>query len=543
MSSITAITDQGSQNRPNRPWRSLHIFNLYRLIVVGVSAITFFFAPPGSTTFGQKLPDIFGTTIIIWVVLIFLSGFASRLQWPNFRIQVYALILGDIGLIALLMYASGGIISGLGTLMLVTIAAGGILVLNIMPYVFAAIAALAILSVQGYTILTSASNFQSASFTQSGLLGAGFFAVALLSHIMAQRIRASEILAEQRGEELEDLSHINELIIRHLSTGILVIDHEGIVKLINKTAGDILGATSDMTGKPLKRLSEILHEQLSMWRSTTTTDPLPFRTTPESSETLPGFTQLGGHSGQTTLISLEDTALLSHQAQQVKLASLGRLTASVAHEIRNPLSAINHASQLLAETQERKKEDERLIEIIQQQTKRLNTIVENILSLSRKQDFNPVDIDITEWLRKFKANMLLMSDISDKDIQLFLPDTRTIVNMDANHLEQVVSNLCNNGIRYSRENQSTPLLEIHCHKKQELNTVTIDIIDFGRGVNESYQSKLFEPFFTTQSTGTGLGLYIARELCELNHARLQYVESDKSGAHFRINFMPIQDNK
>ena len=136
-----------------------------------------------------------------------------------------------------------------------------------------------------------------------------------------------------------------------------------------------------------------------------------------------------------------------------------------------------------------------------------------------------------------------MSDISDKDIQLFLPDTRIIVNIDTNHLEQVVSNLCDNGIRYSRENQSTPLLEIHCYEKPALNTVTIDIIDYGRGVNANHQGKLFEPFFTTQSTGTGLGLYIARELCELNHARLHYVASDKSGAHFRINFTPIQDNE
>jgi two-component system sensor histidine kinase PilS (NtrC family) len=541
MSLVSAIT---APEEPGRPWRSLHVFNLYRLIVVGAIAVIFFLAPPGATTFGLRQPTLFGIVISLWLAFVFASGFFSRFRWPGFRIQVYSLILIDIGLITILMYYSGGITSGLGALMLITIAASGILAVNKMPYVFASIATLAVLSTQSYSLLTRPTTFQSSDFTPSGLLGAGLFALALLSHTLSQRIRTSEALAEKRGEELANLAQVNELIIQQMETGILVVDDDGNIYVMNETAKAILGSKKSITRKTLKSLSPELDKLFRLWRSSNIKNMQPFRVGRENSEILPRFTRLGGSSSVATLMFLDDTARLSNQAQQIKLASLGRLTASIAHEIRNPLSAINHAGQLLGESESLPQGSDRLVEIILKQAKRLDTIVENILSLSRRNKFNQEELNLSEWLSNFHKKLLQEKQLEPGAILLSLPKKPLSIYTDKSHLEQVMQNICDNGIRYSEKAHAETLLEIKCTNNDETGEVDIDIFDQGSGINNENRDKLFEPFFTTESSGTGLGLFIARQLSELNQAHLQYIDNPDNGAHFRITFrqnIPTED--
>jgi len=533
MKHYTAISIPDS---PDKPWRSLHIFNLYRLIMTGIIAVIFFFAEPGDTTLGSDLPTIFGYAIIIWIVISLANGFASRIRRPGFQLQVTVTIPVDIGFITLLMYTSGGMESGLGTLMLVTVAASGILLSGKKSFAFAALATLSILAMHSYSVLLERIH-TAYGFTHIGLLGAGLFAVALLTHTLALRIKESEALASQRGAEIEDLSLINELIIQQMDIGVLVIAHDNKILLQNDSMLRILHTDTDIAGQSLALISPELNAQLQSWKENSITDSPPIRIGQGTNEVLPRFSRIGKITTGATAIFLEDTTQLAHQAQQVKLASLGRLTASIAHEIRNPLSAIHHAGQLLGESKNLPAQDLRLTEIIRKQAQRLDTVVENILSLSRKQSIAPEPLDISNWLERFTHNMVLEKQLKSGDVLLHLSDNSPNIRFDASHLEQILCNLCDNSIRHAQSKTNTDhYLDIYCSLNETSDQVEVDIVDTGPGISKDNQEKLFEPFFTTESTGTGLGLFVARELCELNHSHLSYIHSPDEGAHFRLNF-------
>ncbi len=539
MGILTAIS---TPDTPDKPWRALHLFNLYRLVTAGIIAVIFH-AGEGNTVFGQKLPDLFGYAIIIWLGMAFLSGFFSRLRTPHFQLQTYGFIIADITFITLLIYASGGIASGLGALLLVTIAASGVLLSNHIPFVFAAIATLAMFfsqGIQGYQMFIGEGE-QEFEYTQNGLLGAALFAVALLSHLLAQRTRASEALAEQRREELTDLATINELAIQQMETGVVVIDTHNMIRLCNSAAQGMLGYANDVTSRPLEFIAPKLHEYLTQWRKDKQNTSELFRNALDGKELLPRFKNLQGKSNLSTLIFLDDTSLLSYKAQQSRLASLGQLTASIAHEIRNPLSAINHAGQLLGEVDKLDTSGHRLIEIIQNQSERLDTIIKSILSLSRKQEFNPEKLELTDWVHQFITTTISERGIATESVQLEYLETPLYIHVDPLHLNQIMCNLAENGIRHSQMRNSSTLLKIVCGPGAVNETVKIDVIDYGSGVPEEHQEKLFEPFFTTFSRGTGLGLYISRELSQINHAHLQYIADSKHGAHFAVSFNRISE--
>lgn len=539
MSTLTAIS---VPDTPDEPWRALHIFNLYRMVIAGVIAVLFYMSE-GSNIFGQKLPGLFGYAITAWLCIILLSGFFSRFRRPHFRLQAYGFIIIDIAFITLLMYASGGIASGFGVLLLVTIAASGILSSRHIPFAFAAIATLIIFSVQGiqdYRMLVGGES-QELEYAQNGLLGAALFAVALLSHLLAQRIRTSEALAEQRRGELIDLTTINELAVQQMETGVVVVDFHNTIQLCNSAAQDMLGHGNDIVSRPLKLIAPQLYEHLTQWRQNRQNMPKPFRNVLDGKELLPYFKSLKGESSLTVLIFLDDTSLLSHQAQQSKLVSLGQLTASIAHEIRNPLSAISHAGQLLGEVDKLDKADYRLIEIIQNQSERIDTIIKSILALSRKEKFSPQRLELTGWINQFIAATLSERDITPGSIQVKHPEESLYIHVDPLHLNRIMCNVIENGIRHSQIRNSDILLKIVCAPDTDNETVKIDVMDYGDGVPEEHREKLFEPFFTTFSGGTGLGLYIARELSQINHARLQYIDNSDCGAHFRVSFSRIQE--
>ncbi|MEX2352998.1 MAG: HAMP domain-containing sensor histidine kinase, partial [Gammaproteobacteria bacterium] len=228
-----------------------------------------------------------------------------------------------------------------------------------------------------------------------------------------------------------------------------------------------------------------------------------------------------------------DVSKLRQQAQQLKLASLGRLTASIAHEVRNPLGAISHAGQLLSESEQLNDEDRRLTAIIKEQSVRVNDIIENVMRISRRDRALPASINLHEWLQKFLDEFMARYQLEDGDIKLGTSTEELHANMDPGQLYQVMWNICENGIRYSK---GKPLLSIRCELQAESGRPFIDIMDNGRGMAADIAEHLFEPFITTEAKGTGLGLFIARELCEANQATLNLYSNTDKGCCFRINF-------
>lgn len=514
-------------------WKPLQLFNFYRMVLSGLFLVLFL-SNSAPEILGKHNPWLFETTSILYLVFSIASSFTIRQRLFPFQLQTNIQVFTDIVILTLLLHASGGLTSGLGILIVVAIAGGSIIMAGHLAILYAAIAVLSVLTEQVYAQLTNA--FSTTTYTQAGILGITFFATALLSHVLAQRLRESEALANQRGVDLANMEQLNEHIIHNLQSGLIVVDHENRTRLVNEAARQLLSNPSIQDKQPLEKLSPQLAKQLIDWLKNPLSTPQGFKPTEESSYALPRFTRLGKEKDAGTLIFLQDSSILSQQLQQMKLASLGRLTASIAHEIRNPLGAISHAAQLLEESPRLEKEDIRLTEIIQDHSRRMNTIVENVLQLSRREQSHPKEIVLEKWLGNFVHEFCLSENLATSKLSIDIHPQDTVIYMDSNHLHQILWNLCCNAIKYGTRKSSGSSIIIRGGISDDTKTPYLDVIDFGPGVQAGLIQEIFEPFHTTSTEGTGLGLYIARELCECNNARLSYVEISTAGSCFRISF-------
>jgi two-component system, NtrC family, sensor histidine kinase PilS len=231
------------------------------------------------------------------------------------------------------------------------------------------------------------------------------------------------------------------------------------------------------------------------------------------------------------------------------LASLGRLTASIAHEIRNPLGAISHASQLLGEAENLGASDRRLLEIINNHSKRVNQIIENILQLSRRRPAAPEPVNLRQWLPQFIADYKT-SKSNGNQLNIALQEHGLLAHknrheyddtqeqqlaakFDLSQLQQVLTNLCDNGLRYGSAQPGRPDLRIEIGLDSHQQPY-IRVVDYGPGISDENRKHLFEPFFTTENTGSGLGLYICKELCEANQALIGYERTAQQESCFHI---------
>lgn len=514
-------------------WRPLGLLNTYRLILAALlafAALAQLELPP----LGEHSPALFIASSVVYLLLALLFVVTINTRTPGFRTQLYMQLLADIVCVILLTYASGGIRSGLGTLLIVSLAGGSMLMGGRMAVLYAAICTLAVLGEEAYVWASSAT--RDANFTHAGFLGATYFLTALLAYGLARRARESEALAAQRGVDLANMQQLTEYVIQRMQTGVIVIDAEQRVRLINESAWHLLGFPVNPTRQTLATISPELAQHLAQWQQRPDGEPQLVRPNASGPELLPRFARLGHSERSGTLIFLEDTAALAQQAQQLKLASLGRLTASIAHEIRNPLGAISHAGQLLAESPQLTNADLRLTEIIRDHSRRMNAIVENVLQLSRRQRARPQELELKPWLESFINDFCLTQNIAAEHIRIDIVPPDTVVRMDPQQLHQILWNLCHNGVRYSLAHTGAPRLTLRGGISAESPNPFVDVIDAGPGVAPEAVDHLFEPFFTTERTGTGLGLYISRELCESNQARLHYQPVNGGGSCFRITF-------
>ena len=281
-------------------------------------------------------------------------------------------------------------------------------------------------------------------------------------------------------------------------------------------------------------ISKLLKKHMDAWLLGDSRQNLIIRADGNEHELEIAFIKLKQNNNYQVLVFIEDIAELRQRAQHLKLASLGRLTASIAHEVRNPLGAINHAGQLLHESQSLLDEDKRLVEIINEHSVRVNNIIENVMSISRREQSTLEKVQINLWLVEFINELNSRLNLTDDAIELKINKEDMIIKMDPTQLNQILWNLCENALRYS---DGEPLLTIYCDINNDTQRPYIDVIDTGGGMSEEIKNNLFEPFFTTETQGSGLGLYLARELCEANQATLSLQSSSSEGSVFRVSFM------
>lgn len=521
-------------DHPHEVWKPLHYLNLYRITLAALF-VTSIFIEKNLQILGSHNPQLFTLIGLAYLFTAVFGSFAIHWRQPSFNTLVQVLAFVDILALTLLMHASGGIVSGLGMLLVVAIAGSSLLTAGRMATLFAAMAVIALLAEQVYSQLE---DILPTNYTQAGILGITLFATAILSHVLSTRLRETQALAEQRGIDLANMAQLNEHVIKRIQSGIIVVDSHNNIRLMNQSAWYMLGlpASQSIGRISLKSLSNGLTEQLNGWKLNESSESKVFRCGASSIELLPSFTRLGNETNSGTLISLEDTSRTAQQAQQLKLASLGRLTASIAHEIRNPLGAISHAEQLLAESENLDSADLRLTEIIHNHTERVNGIIENVLDLSRRKKSVPEDIALKEWLEIFIEEFLLSHNQTRDVIDLSIEPEDTEIFIDATQFHQIIWNLCHNGLRFSADYPHNPRLELRGGLAPDSKHVFLEIIDHGTGIDPQTAQTMFEPFFTTDKMGTGLGLYIAKELCEINNAYLKYLPIPSGGSCFRIEF-------
>lgn len=465
-------------------------------------------------------------------------------QWPRPvvppRIALVELAV-DILAVTLLMHASGGVRSGIGGLLVVFVGAGSITLRGREAFFTAAVAALAILAEQTFSVLERQA--PSREFIAAGVLGGIIFLVASVAYLLARRLEESEALARQRGIDLANLAQLNEYIIQNLRESIVVVDGDNRIRLINQSAAEHIGIRPGDPDRDLTRLAPHLSRMLADWRrqQNPLLQPPPFMSADGTTRVNAYLAPLGGPAGTTAgegagavLMFLEDAGVLAQKIQQTKLAALGRLSASIAHEIRNPVGALSHASQLLEESTALEGDDRRLIDIIQANSRRVNGIVENVLQLSRREDSRPELIYLRDWTREFATEF--SSTLELLEGQLSVAQSEDVeVRMDPGHLRQIVWNLCENAVKYGSSTGGIAV-EIDFGRLPGNRRPYLAVMDSGPGIPGEMQEQVFEPFATGRSGGTGLGLFISRELCECNQATLVYENRRGGGSVFRVVF-------
>lgn len=526
---LFSVTTELPQTADAMPTKLFRVFGHYRVVVGLVMLGSLFIDMKGYSSFRYELFYQIGVVaylaLNIFTSLLLLAGLT-----PSKRHITLSMIL-DIFLLHTLMYTSVGISSGLANLVVISLAAGNILIQGRLGTLLAAMAALLSLGIEIHPVIYQHNSVQ--GVVQAGMLGIIYFATAFILQNIARRISASELLAQKRAKNIAQLELLNHQIIQRMLTGIIVTDEFGNIRLMNQAAAN-LAFNSGTSPEGHNQLPDELRERFDRWVFDTGTRSAPFSPGASRPSVQANFTRLEKDHGHDILIFLEDTSKVAQQAQQLKLASLGRLTAGIAHEIRNPLGAISHASQLLAESESLDIPDRKMIDIILRHAKRMNGIIENVLQLSRRKQPEAQLVYLHEWAQEF-VNIYTAGGSIQADINIEHAIENITARFDPSQLEQVFTNLFDNGLRYSKERTGMSALKIRMGINEITERAYIDIIDFGKGINENDLQHIFEPFFTTNHTGTGLGLYLCRELCEANQAQLDYIKSEHESC-FRITF-------
>ncbi len=517
-------------------WLLLSYFNGYRLALALLACIAGFWAG-ALAPFASTDPRLFLGVALVYAAIYLVAIDTTRRRLGDFETQAAVLAFCDVVALILLMHASGGLASGTGILLLVSTAGTSFLLNRRMTIFFAALTTIGVLLERAWPYLTGSLSGLPASYSQVGLFGLVLFATASLAHLVADRLRLTEALAEKQEMSILHLGRLNEQIVQHLQSGVLVIGSAGQIQLANKTAQTYLGLTPGSAQPSLQTVAPALYEQWDAQHRGKTGGRRLFRSSTGYS-LLPRFKDLGRNEAAGMLIFLEDTTIVKQQAQQLKMAGLARLTAGIAHEIRNPLSAITHAAQLLTETPDLAAESQSLAAIIDDQGRRMNTIVENVLQLGRRDRTNVTRFPLHSWLVDTLPAVATALNIPIKALNLVIEQPQTVC-FDTDHLFQIINNLCHNSLKHSPAYKDAPIVKLLVGVDGEGHSV-LDVIDWGEGIKETVAERIFDPFFTTTARGTGLGLYIGRELAEANGARLEYLATG-TGCQFRLTFGRLND--
>ncbi|WP_242112263.1 sensor histidine kinase [Luteimonas aquatica] len=517
---------------PSALGRELYLFALYRLLEASLLALMVF-SPAGAFIGAPRDALLAESVAFAYAPMALVLVLYARYSAASPRGQALVGAVIDIAVAALITHALPGAGSGVAMMLMFNVGAAALLVRIELGLAVAAVAVLALIGEYLWNSLSP--DAYDRPLAEVLMFSVSFFAIATISNLLGRQLRESQELAEQRGAEAANLSEVNGLIIRRMRIGVLLVDGGGYIRLANEAALLLLGETREeqTAQKPrnLRAMAPELAARVQAWQRSGETDDTPLQIGEERIEVLPRFARLLA-KGETTLVFLDDASMVSRRAESLTLAAMGRFSASLAHEIRNPLAAISYATQLLQESQDISAADRRLLDIVHQQCLRTNGIVESVLGLARRERAHPEHLDLVQFVRRFLEEFRLGSPPDADGLSMSSASGRQPALVDPRHLQQVLTILVQNALRYGRTPDAPARVIVRVEARG--NMPVLEVLDRGPGIPETVVAQLFRPFFTTSEHGTGLGLYIARELCHANGASLDYVAVPAGGACFRI---------
>lgn len=514
-------------------WRTLEYFSLVRVLIASalVLILAAFGAPLGEVSTGATR-QLLAVGLVYFLFAAALAVLALYAR-TNFALQVGGQLAIDLVLISVLVAFSGGVRGGMMILYLLPLAGAALLLPTIAAFFVCSIAVLVLLI--DAVVRGLQPEAREPVVFQAGLYGAALFGITGLLGLLSARLSAQERLAVRRGRDLENQLEINRLVIAQMEQGVLVVDADTRVRANNRAARVLLSFAPDaqLTGRRLTDYPHLqpLAQAFLQWLATdrqrgawsdTVLHPVGDEA---AAPTVPGlrlrarFARPAAETNDEFVIFLEDMRAIEDRAQQLKLAAMGRLTASIAHEIRNPLAAISHAGQLLAEDADAALRA-RLVAIVRENTGRLNRLVEDVLRVARREpplgDDIALDRFVAEWLAEFERDRAL----SPGRVRVEIP-AGLAVKFEQSHLRQILFNLVDNALRYASANPGSVQI-VGERAADDGGRALLWVFDDGPGIGPEARAALFEPFYTTHARGTGLGLYIAREFCLANRCDLAY---------------------
>src|SRR5438309_992918 len=516
--------------------RILWIVGLYRAVcgALLLGAALFFdlramsIAAPNAFVTAAGLYFLYGLLTLWWV-----QRDAPLLPLPALLLS---LLVGDLFFLAMLISSGGAAGGPLLILLFPHLAACGWLMRTLVAFLHAALASSVLLALDGWRLLQGV--IAGAQLFQTGLVGFGYFATVGIALALGRYAKASEDLAAQRGIDVANLEQVNRLIIQDMQDGVLVVDLNGVVRGHNAQVTRLLGGFGRMRGgMRLAEFSSTLHDYWRRWQEDFAEPLPPFKVDATQRLLRVRLVRIGSGLNGGTLIYLEDLGRAQGEAQQIKLAAMGRLTASIAHEVRNPLSAINQAAQLLEEDGSVAPEGHRLLTMIRTNTKRIDRIVGEVLQLNRRDRKQPEVIALGDFMHSLVEEIVQAESMAAGAVSIQAPPELGVI-FDRGHLNQIVWNLVRNAWQHCQKKDAS--IRVVVRPGYMGDAVICELSDDGPGIPAELRAQIFEPFFTTRPGGTGLGLYIARELTDANGATLELLPKGP-GANFRMTLKRAAD--
>ncbi|MFG6465466.1 two-component system sensor histidine kinase NtrB [Roseateles sp. BYS87W] len=434
----------------------------------------------------------------------------------------------DLVLFGVLHALDGGGVN-YGSLFVMPVLMSAVLCPRLLALATAAMAALGLLAGAGWTLVSGAD--AGLRTTQAGLVGGGLFAVSLLAGELSSRLAREELaargsLALARQQEL-----LNRLVIDEMQEGVLVVDRRGRVRAMNPAAQTLIGASAGEFGWQLRGRPDWL--PLVQALESAYASSRAGAAGREHDVTLPldggasrslrlrlRFTRQREGSEELCVLFLEDNRELLARTRQEKLAAMGRVSAGIAHEIRNPLAAIAQANALLAEDLSGTRA-EQLTQMVASNVQRLKRLVDDVSELAPGVKLDTQVIDVGAVVHEACNDWVYVNNIAPGEhsrVRLQLPAGPMQALFDAEHLRRILVNLLDNAHRHADPVPEALRVEL----AREGVGVRLVVGSVGPAVPPEIERHLFEPFFSTRSRGSGLGLYICRELCEQHGALIDY---------------------